>query len=295
MEIKNVLVATDFSLPSRMAVNYGVAVARKFRATLTLAHILDAHPLLAEAADIDRDVEEELCGKAIQELSTLVSPEDEDDLNLQIVAKIGNVQQEISGIISQQRSDLIVLGTHGRGGVGRLILGSTAEQLLRKLPIPVLTVRTAGPMNFKSIVLATDLSEYSVQGFDFALDLARKLQSRIVAVHVLDKGEVSVLENNVAAETHDRSIQDATRKLEMLVAEGKRAGVDVEASLVEGDVVSKVLKTSEERRADLVLLTITRKGLLERALFGTTAERVVRESNVPVLSIPVHLTAARER
>jgi nucleotide-binding universal stress UspA family protein len=295
MEIKNVLVPTDFSVPSKMAVNYGVALARKFRTKLTLVHILDVHPLLAETATVDRDLEENLRDKARQELSALVSSEDQDDLDLRVVVKIGNVQQEITNTIKEQGADFIVLGTHGRGRVGRLILGSTTERLLRKLTIPVLTVRTTRPMNFKHILFATDLSESSIRGFDFALDLARTLQSKIVAIHALDKRMLSALEDNVAAETHEGAIQEASRKLGMLVTEGKRNGVEVEASLVEGDAAREILRTAEERSPDLILLAISRKGTVERALFGATAEQVVRESEVPVLSIPVDVAAERDK
>jgi len=293
MEIKNVLVPTDFSLPSKAAVNYGVALARKFRAKLTLLHVLDPHPLLEETADIDRETEQTLRGKAFEELLNLVSPEDEDDLDLQIVVKFGDIHKEISNTIKERGTDLIVLGTHGRGRVGRLILGSTTERLLRKLAIPVLSVRTTAPMNFTQILFATDLSESSVQGFDFAVDLARKFGSKIVAVHVLDKRMVSILDDAVI-ESRERTIQDAKRKLGLLFTEGKRSGVDVETQLVEGTAAPLILKAAEEYRADLILLAISGKSHAERVMFGATADRIVREGDIPVLSVPVRVNAEPE-
>lgn len=291
MEIKNVIVPTDFSVPAKMAVSCGVALARKLRARLTLLHVIDIRPLLAGGADIDREAEQDLAWKAAQELSTLVSPEDEDDVDLQTVVKYGNVHREIVNTIKEQRSDFIVLGTQGRGCVGRLTVGSTTERLLRKLTIPALVVRTTGPTAFKNILFATDLSESSVHAFDFALDLARTLQSRILAVHVLDKTMDSILKNNAVTEAHEHVLEDVNRKLATLSAEGKRNGVDVQTLLVEGAPAAEILQISQKCGADLILVSISTKGSLERALFGTTAEKIVRESTMPVLSIPTHIMA----
>ena len=291
MEIKNVIVPTDFSVPAKMAVSCGVALARKFRARLTLVHVIDIRSRFAGDADIDREAEQELAWKAAQELSTLVSPEDEDDLDLQTIVKYGNVHREIVNTIKEQRSDFIVLGTQGRGCVGRLIVGSTTERLLRKLTIPTLVVRTTGPTAFKDILFATDLSESSVHAFDFALDLGRTLQSRILAVHVLDKTMGSILKNNGVPEAHEHVLQDVNRKLATLSAEGKRNGVDVQTLLVEGKPAAEILQISKKYGANLILLAISAKGSLERALFGETAETIVRESTMPVLSIPTHIMA----
>jgi nucleotide-binding universal stress UspA family protein len=290
MKIKNVLVPTDFSVPSKMAVNYGVALARKFRAKLRLVHVLGLTPP-AETADIDGKMEQHLRDRALKELSTLVSSEDEDDLDLQIDVRLGSVHQAIADAINEQRSDLIVLGTHGRGRLERMILGSTTEGLIRKLPIPALTVRTTGPMDFKHIVFATDLSESSAQGFDFALDLAQSFESAIVAVHALDKKMVEALEDNAVVESRQRAFREASRKLAQLATEGQRKGVRVETLLVEGEPALEVLKTAEAYNADLILLAISKKEAWNRALFGATAEQVVRKSNIPVLCIPVHVEA----
>jgi nucleotide-binding universal stress UspA family protein len=87
----------------------------------------------------------------------------------------------------------------------------------------------------------------------------------------------------------ERTIQDAKRKLGLFFTEGKRNGVDVETLIVEGDVTAQILRTAQENCADLIVLPISRKTHLERTMFGTTAERVVRGANIPVLSIPVRV------
>jgi nucleotide-binding universal stress UspA family protein len=292
MEIKKVLVPTDFSLPSRMAVNYGVAVARKFRAKLTLVHVLEAKPARtrgSEASKAATGVKRR--EDAIRELWALLAPEDQDDLDLQVVLKDGNVQKEIAAAIEEQRPDIVVLGTHGHGRLGRLVIGSTTESLLRKLSIPMLTVsNVVRPMAFKRILFATDLSEAAHRGFTFALDMARTLHSDILAIHTLTTTE----KTRLAAQTRDLAIEEARRNLTRLVAEGKFHNIKVETVLTEGSPAEQILKAAEESAADLILLMIAVKGAVERALIGTTAEHVVREARVPVLAIPVHMATYPE-
>lgn len=295
MDIKNVMVPTDFSQPSRMAVDFGVALARRLRAQLTLVHVLETRLVLeiateAEIEQIERDQRDE----ALRELGNLLSPEDEDDLDLQIVLKSGNVRKEIAAAVHDHHADIVVMGSHGRGRFGRMILGSTTEDLLRKLPVPVMTVsHTASPRDFKRILFATDLSESSRAGFEFAVDTARTFQADILAMHALGEPVLASGELGMPVGL-EPAAEEARRRLDVLVSEGKRAGVTVHTLLTEGPAAAQILKAAQEHCADLILLCIDNKGIIERVLVGTTAERVTREATVPVLSIPVSGKIGRE-
>jgi nucleotide-binding universal stress UspA family protein len=295
MDIKNILVPTDFSVQSKAAVNYGVALARKLRTRLTLLHVLTVQPLLSEAAEFDPGLIEEVGQEAAQNLSELIPPEDQDDLDLRTVVKVGGIQKAIISTVKEQHVGLVVLGTHSHGRLGRWVLGSTTEAILRKLAIPVLTVRHTGQMNFGRILFATDLSESSLQAFDFALDLAHVLQSDIVALHTVNKRMLSAVEDAVGEEIHDLAIGQARQKLAVIVAEGRRRGIEVTTLLTEGTAADEILRYAGNVDADLILLGITRKSIVERALIGATAERVAREARVPVLCVPARVPAVRRR
>jgi nucleotide-binding universal stress UspA family protein len=285
MDIKNVLVPTDFSLPSRTALAYGVALARRFKARLTLFHVLDSRSLLWRAAEHNKDLSKQLREDAVQRLATLLAPEDEDDLDLQILLKSGTVSEEIDKAIEESGADIVVMGTHGRTGIGRWIIGSTTESLLRTMPVPVLTVSHATrPMNFERILFATDFSDASEPGFVYARDMARALQARLVVLHVL---KTASLEEPLTPRRREVARETAQSKLAALVRDGASHGIDVEAFLAEGTPASEILRAAADNRADLILLNITARGTLERVLFGTTAEHIVKGANVPVLSIPV--------
>ena len=296
MEIKNVIVPTDFSLPSRMALNYGVALARKFRARLTLVHVLEPPPML-EQVNVDvADIGKERREAALQELWALLAPEDEDDLDLRVVLRVGNVRTEITAVAKEQHADIVVMGTHGRGRLGRLILGSTTEDVLRKLSVPVMTVsHTTRPMGFKRILFATDLSESSIRGFAFALDAARTLQAEIVVVCAMDGKQLACGEGGLELENLELAVDQARRRLTALVTEGRHNGVAVHTLLTDGPAADQILKAADESSADLIFITVESKSVVERVLRGTTAEHVIREATIPVVSIPVHVAAQQEQ
>src|SRR5688572_2219988 len=291
MEIKNITLPTDFSQTSQTALDYGVALARRLRARLTLLHVLEPQTIPDITTDIDIDkFDKGRRESALHELGALLAPEDEDDLNLELVLKSGNPRKEIPLAVEEQHADLVVMGTQGRGRLGRLILGSTAEALLRKLHVPVLTVsHVTAPRDIKRILFATDLSDASRACFGFVLEAARTLHADIVAMHAMGGPALTSGELGFEVQPEELALQEAHRRLEGLMAEGRRHGVTVQTCVADGPAAEQILKAAAETPADLILLTIESKGFFERALLGTTAEHVVREAAVPVLSVPVHV------
>src|SRR5690349_19920617 len=141
MDIKNVLVPVDFSPPSQLAVNYGVAFARKLRASLTLLHVVESGAAVVVGFPVESTaIEERHRDQALRMLSALVAPEDQDDLDLRILIKSGDIKDKILSVIDEQHADIVVMGTHGRGLFGRWLIGSVTEGILRKVSIPILTV-----------------------------------------------------------------------------------------------------------------------------------------------------------
>jgi nucleotide-binding universal stress UspA family protein len=293
MQIKNVLVPVDFSPLSTLAVNYGAALARKLRARLTLAHVVESPTALIYSFPIEAEkVEKQRYEQAQRMLPAMLSLEDQDDLDLHIVVKIGEIEEQLHSIIREQAADLVVMGTHGRRLIGRLFLGSVTQNMLRKVPVPILTVcHVLRPLDFKRILFATDLSASSKDGFRYALELARKVDSRLVVAHVMDERPVVTYETPEVAAASDaerrRAIEEAADRFAEFEVEAIRKGVKIETKLSEGIPASTLLKTAEKNDIDLIILTVERKGLIERAILGSTAEPIIREAHVPVLSIPV--------
>jgi nucleotide-binding universal stress UspA family protein len=212
------------------------------------------------------------------------------------VLKTGNPRKEIATAVDELHADLVVLGTNGRGRLGRLILGSTTAALLRRLQVPVLTVcHVTSPKEINRILFATDLSESAHESFGAALEVARTFQADIVAIHALGGPMLASGELGLPVQPEELARNEARRRLDILGAEGKRQGVAVRTLLADGPAAAEILKAAQENGADLILLPIETKGFLERALMGTTAEQVVREAGIPVLSVPVPVAAENSR
>jgi nucleotide-binding universal stress UspA family protein len=143
--LKNVLVATDFSEPSDVALDYGRHFARSFGARLHVMHVVenvmarfaaDAYPVLLP--DLQREVEE------AGEKKLIGSLDNEDFQQLRAVPVVVTSASPAAAIVEyakEQNIDLVILGTHGRGAVAKLLMGSVAERVVRTAGCPVLTVR----------------------------------------------------------------------------------------------------------------------------------------------------------
>jgi nucleotide-binding universal stress UspA family protein len=279
----------DFSPPSRLALNHSIAFARKFHARLALLNVVETPAALTytfptESAKIEKQHREQ----SWRMMSALMAPEDQDDLDLQILVKLGSVEEEISSTIRDENADLVVMGTHGRGLVGRTFIGSVTQHMLRKVTVPILTLcRVARPLTFERILFATDLSEASNRAFRSVLELASVTRSQVAVLHAVHVPSLAYAEPGMPGIDINEVRDDARTKLNELAAKGSNQEIKIETVLLDGSPADALLKAAEEGCADLIVITVKRKGLLERALLGSTAEHVIREAHLPVLSIPV--------
>jgi nucleotide-binding universal stress UspA family protein len=296
ISLKKILVPLDFSEPSNKAVTYGLALAEQFDAKLILAHIVSESTALLYAFPTELpEVEKEQYARAKQAINKLVPVERAARLNLQTIVKIGKIEAELLGIVKDEAVDLVVLGTHGRRQMGRWFIGSITEHMLRKVPVPVLTVSHVEPekhaiglVSLKRILYATDLSESSGAGLHYAIELARAGQAQLTVLHAVDDEDRTLWGPAWVAHFDRAKLLDERRgKLDELVAREKPPEMQVERLVVEGKPFRKIIEVAENSGMDIVVLNLQSKSLLERALLGSTAERVVRLARVPVLSVPV--------
>ena len=145
IKITSVLVATDFSTASESALNYGREFARTFGATLHVLHVVENAMMLvgAEAVGVDfARLQSELEASAASTLNRIVTREDREQLKAITQVRTGRSPAfEIAGYAGTETIDIILIGTHGRGPMAHLLMGSVAEKVVRIAPCPVLTVR----------------------------------------------------------------------------------------------------------------------------------------------------------
>jgi universal stress protein A len=147
IQIKNVLVPTDFSEPSDVALRYGKAFAESFQAGLHLIHVLDESALVYPWTSPDGTpialgaARSEMENMIKDRLSKILSDAEREKYSARVSTLCGSPFMEIVAYAKAQNIDLIVMGTHGRGPIAHMLMGSVAEKVVRKAPCPVLTVR----------------------------------------------------------------------------------------------------------------------------------------------------------
>jgi nucleotide-binding universal stress UspA family protein len=299
MHITKVLVPVDFSPPSTVAVNHAVLLARRFRAKLTLLHVIEPSTALMYTFPTESEVaERQRCERAERMLSAMLGSEDQDDLDLETAVVVGDIAAEIENAVRRQHADIVVMGTHGRGLVGRWLIGSVTQSLLRKINVPILTVcHATRPLSFKRILFASDFSEASAEGLDFTMNLAANLNAGIVVAHVVDKRPTVTYETPEMSAVFDaeqkRFLEEAQNTFKQIEAKARARNVRVETVLAQGIPADAISRIADENIVDFIVLAVSRKSRMDRILLGTTAEKVIRDANVPVLSVPVRHAGER--
>ena len=296
--IKNVLFATDFSETSEAALPYVAALSQRYGSEIHLAHVLPEvrflRPGVPDSATIG-SIYEDAHGNAQQKMRLL--DKRLRDFPHRVHLPHGSVSFTISQLVREYEIDLVVAGTHGRTGLGRLILGSVAEEILRRAPCPVLTV---GPnvvaarrefgrpsdlplpeIQVRDILYATDFKQQSGSAVAFAISLAGEFDASLGLLHVIE---------DYGDRLHERPgpIDVALRKLQELVPEDAGLRHPPEALAQFGLPAESILQTAAERETDLIVLGARMaNGHLKAAthLSGAMAHRVIVGASCPVLTI----------
>ena len=190
IQLKKLLYLTDFSQPSEAALPFVSSMARSYGAIVNVLHVLTP-PLLTYTTTELREAaiaaDEELAQAEMQKLQSQLA-----GLPHEVSVEWGTgIWSSVQKAIEQDHPDMIVLGTHGRTGAQKLLLGSVAEEIFRRSPVPVLTIGpnvsggTHQDGKFRSVLLATDFGPESRAAAHYALSLAEENQARLILLHVL--------------------------------------------------------------------------------------------------------------
>ena len=206
--------------------------------------------------------------------------------------------REILAVAGEKAVDMIVMGTHGRGGFEQLLMGSVAEKVLNRATCPVVTVcheegRTwEAPGLVRNILCATDLSPAGAPTIRYALSLAAEFQCTLTLLHVLDdmanpdSPAYAHLPPAVAVLSQHEAV--ARQQIRDAVAADARAWCSVEERIVPGRASEEILRVAAEVSADLIVVGGRHHTSLARTILGSTSRSVVRAASCPVLTVRVH-------
>jgi nucleotide-binding universal stress UspA family protein len=188
----------------------------------------------------------------------------------------------------------VVMGTHGRSGFERLLIGSVAEKVLRKAPCPVLlvpphaTMGTSADVTFKNILCPVDFSASALQALGFALELAGQGHATVrvlYAVEWLPEEELRTNAHFNVPEFRQHVVEDAVGRLKTLLAGEAPRSVAVEPMVAVGRAYREILRVAADAPTDLIVMGAQGRGGLGLTLFGSTTQQVVRAATCPVLTV----------
>jgi len=273
-----------------------LAIARGYGAKLYVAHVVSpASYLMAGPEALER-----ACEAAAEDAQQLQRDLEHDGalngLDHEFIIRRGRVWEELQAVILQNQIDLVVIGTHGRRGLEKLLLGSVAQKVFRQANCPVLTV---GPHSYQNgpidlngetriYLFATDFGEASLMALPQATSLASQANSKLVLMHVVpapptqqipgwySASELTAMRNNALA--------TAMRRLEQLLPREQQPPIESELVVQYGIPSEKILQLALEREIDLIILGLGNAPLVPNMLWSSAYE-IVCGAGCPVLTI----------
>lgn len=291
MRIKTVLCPVDGSTISEQAVAYAIVVARQFSARLDVIEVIDwTLPPISGVGVEFLDMPPEVQREVLAQLERMAAPARASGIPTEVAVDSGPVVRGILTRAENVSADLIVIGTHGRSGFERLALGSVAEKVLRKASCPVLTVPPAagrpGDAPFSKILCAVDLSPASKAAVRTAAAVALRSGGELSVLHVIEWPFGPAAQASPAAELLLSLREKAQTELAALLADADLPG-PVSTAIQTGVPKQLILNAAHEQRADLLVLSVSGRNAIDRALLGSTTHGVIVESTCPVLTARV--------
>jgi len=283
--VKAILFATDFSDAAKRAQSYATGLANRFRARLVVVHANEP-PNYGLRPENWRAANEASAAqmKDLRETLQTNFPGFESDF----CVGEGNAWQVVESVLVKDKIDLIVLGTRGRTGVGKLLLGSQAEEIFRHAPCPVLTVgpnsqqMTGKENELAEILYATDFSPESQAAAPYAVGMALSLQAHLNLLHVVEEPKTSELLRP------EEVVTSSERLLRSLIPEDAKFWREPRCFAERGAPAERILEVAERVHAGLIVLGVRKPAGVPGAathLGVGVAHKVVSAATCPVLTV----------
>lgn len=296
IEITRILCPVDLSDPSRRALDHAVAIARWYGASITVLRVIpQIVPVVSYAGELHytapmitpSDLE------SVRNATATFAAHEAGGPPMEVLAVEGDIPWEILEHARRLDAGLIVMGTHGRRGFDRLMLGSVTERVLRGAPCPVLTVPPAAPDAvpamaglFKRILCGVDFSPSSLGALRFAASLAKEADAHLIVAHSVEHLALWPLPAGApdieSLEQHARTA--AGTALRDAIPNDVREFARVEELVLTGKAYTTLLEIAESRQVDLIVAG-SHGGPAGFLRFGSTTNNLVRLAACPVLTL----------
>lgn len=301
LQIKTVLVPVDFSRESFRALEYSILIAKKFGAAIHVVHVRPskeasaiehAGNLLLNYTDAVDFLQDRLADIQ-QKHDVRFSPD-------HCHVEAGRPFKEICKVARETEADLIVIATRGQSGLKRLLLGSTAERVIRFAPCPVLIPRGTNyraalaadrkfELKMRKILVPVDFSTCSLAGVRYAAFFGKRFHARLKLLHVVVPYNYVFATNGFDSETARLTAAArarAKKQMDELRRSNLLGGVSCEAEIPTGNTIDEICNHSAARDVDLLVISTHGRSGFRHALIGSVAEHVARYAECPALVVP---------
>jgi nucleotide-binding universal stress UspA family protein len=312
VKFAKILCTTDLSAASNHALDYAIALGRRFGSKLLVSNTVNlgaAVGLYDSSSFVLTTTRDELVNAArarIQE--TMASVKTAGEVAWEPLVLEGEAASEISRAAEEHGVDLVITATHGRTGLKRFLLGSVTERLLHTLAAPFLVVRSpehafvaaaGGDVNLRRILVGCDFSPDAEVALQYGISLAQEFEAELHLLHVLEPTVYRHLGMATASLADDlegavRGVVE--RKLAELVPRHQYPWCVTRPAFASGAAHEGIVQHAVANAIDLIIVGVRGHNLLERILVGSTTDRVLRAAPCPVLAVraPAAAPPARE-
>jgi nucleotide-binding universal stress UspA family protein len=294
--IKRILFATDFSRWAQRAEDYACALACSWKASLTVLSVAEFPPGLNPDYLVNQQYLADLLKQASAQLVDLKCRAEGRGIAVTTRVATGLPSEEVISAAGEEDSDLIVVGTRGKTGLAHILLGSTAERVIRGAPCPVLSVRTdsadledervlARPVRLERILVPVDFSDCSLDALEYAVVVAQQAKASLMLLHVLEPVSYGLDFTLSHMRTREHVRESWTKRLKELTSSHQHSHVAIEFQLRGGLPADSILDSAQTLPCDLIVMgTHGRRGI-SHTISGSVAEAVLRKSHCPVIAV----------
>lgn len=281
MEIKKILIPTDFSELSLYAVDYAAAIAKIHGSDIHLFHVIEELLTMAVPGDFYLNTEEiiqrevdmlAIKSKQISELAT--SLQQKYNVTFSTHVEFGRSHRVLTDYANDNKFDLIVMSTHGVSGFREFVIGSNAVRIISEANCPVLSVQNKMPeVGVRKILMPFKDDPYSRQKVKFAINYAKWFNAELVTLGIDTEGD----------EAHLKKIEREAEQIKEILQE---QNMSTHVFIKQGNAAKEILKFSKENNVDMILVMADMENEdIVDFIMGPTAQQLVNHSKVPVLSI----------
>jgi nucleotide-binding universal stress UspA family protein len=283
--LTKILVTTDFSEVSDRALDYAIALARRYDARIYLAHVITPDPFQFAEPQLAQATYEKVRQAAEEGITDILISGKLRGVPHEVLMEEGNVWPTLDKLINEHEIDLVVVGTHGRGKVQKILIGSVAEEIFRQADCAVMTVGpgvkgdAAKEIELKSILFATDFGPGAEKAAAHAFSLAQEHDARVTLLHVIESA-AAYTEESVARQREIHVV-----RMKQLMPPGSENWCKPEFRVTFGSAVEEILIAARESKADLVVMGAKARRSLAGHVPLTIAYNVVTKAACPVLTV----------